>query len=178
MTDNHDPLGPLGDAFLRSQSQSHREALSDLSAQEINNLSMSEYAMLTGRENPATAAYRNLYDEPARPVPTHAVSPVPVAPAPVSGAPQGRPFEELANDGGEQGFLAWRSQRGNQGEGRGLFDSVGSQSDAYRAASAQHAGRTGYRQGSSAGAELMARRGRTIVKQNEIPPSGRRTFGY
>jgi hypothetical protein len=173
MTDNHDPLGPLGQAFLATQSQSHREALSDLSAQQINAMPMSEYARLTGRENPATAAHRSLYDEPARPVPTHAVPPVAVA-----SEPAGRPFEELANDGGEEGFLAWRGQRKSGGEGVGIFASVGSQSQEYRDAAGRQTGRTAYRQGTNAGAEMMERRGRTIVRQDEIPPSARRTFGY
>ena len=54
MTDNRSPLGPLGSAFLASQD--HREALSDLSAQEINALSFGEYARLTGRATPTMAA--------------------------------------------------------------------------------------------------------------------------
>jgi hypothetical protein len=175
MTDNHDPLGPLGQAFLTSQSA--REAFADLSVAEINALPMAEYARLTGRENPATAAHRSLYDESARPVPTRAAPPVPVAPqAPHEAAP-GLSLEEYALQSPE-GFAEWRSQRKSSGENVGIFSGVMSNTAEYRQAAARHAGRTGYRQGSSAGAELMARRGRTIVKQNEIPPSGRRIFGY
>jgi hypothetical protein len=43
-------------------------------------------------------------------------------------------------------FLAWRKNRVSGGEGKGIFDSVGSQSPEYRAAAARHAGRTGYGQ--------------------------------
>lgn len=47
----------------------------------------------------------------------------------------------------EADFMAWRSQRTRGGEGVGIFDSVSSQSETYRAAAALQTGRTMYSQG-------------------------------
>jgi hypothetical protein len=41
-------------------------------------------------------------------------------------------------------FHAWRSQRVSGGEGKGIFDSVGSRSEEYRSAARRQAGRTGW----------------------------------
>lgn len=161
MTAYDDAIGPLGQAFLASQSA--REAFEDLSAAEINALPMAEYARLTGR---------SLHGRPARPATGDTSPATPNVPAAVSEAAPGIDFNDLPYE--EQRRIAGIGQHVDTG----IFGGVLSGSAEYRDAAARHAGRTGYVQGTNAGAELMARRGRTIVRRDEIPPSGRRSYSY
>ena len=179
MNNHHDGLTPTQRAWLNSHSQ--REAFSDLSEQELNNLTYAEWARRTGQPTLGQIASQSTAcaDAGARsgapagnPTPSNSGA----LQAPYEAAP-GLSLEEYALQSPE-GFAEWRAQRKSSGENVGIFSGVMSSTAEYQQAAARHAGRTGYRQGSSAGAELMARRGRTIVRQNEIPPSGRRTFGY
>lgn len=161
-----------------SAAQENRDFFADLTAEQIRDMPMSAFAARTSRPSPGRiAADATRYASEAAQSAAEARSGAPtgnllpsnsVAPAAPPSPAQGRPFEELANESGEQGFLSWRSQRRSSGEGVGIMDSVSSTSQAYREAAAQHAGRTGYRQGTSDGAELMARRGRAIVKRDEL----------
>jgi hypothetical protein len=135
MTDNHNALGPLSSAFLASQD--HREALSDLSAQEINALSFEEWARRTGQPTLGQiAAQSTAYAD------TEARSGVPTGGYSLpsnSAAPQAGPG--LAQGITDAEFLQWRSQRGSQGEGVGIFSGVMSNSAEYRQAAGRQAGR-------------------------------------
>jgi hypothetical protein len=106
-----------------------REAAGDLSAAEIDRMPMAEYARLRERAgldpvDPFATAYSQ-YE------PEHQRQDQPPAP-------------EGIDPNSDEYFLAWRSQRARGGEGKGIFDSVGSQSDVYTNAVRQQAGRTAY----------------------------------
>jgi hypothetical protein len=94
---------------------------------------MSQYAHLSGRPTPAQAALAALNEQEHR-EPSEAPD---SAFTQTVQAPQG-----LDPDSPEF-FHAWRQNRTSGGEGRGIFNSVASQSEEYRAAAARHAGRTG-----------------------------------
>lgn len=98
------------------------------------NMPLDEWSRLAYGVTPAQAALaainaQNEQPEPVEPVFTETVT--------------GR--EPVGIDvNSDEFFLAWRQSRTSGGEGKGLFDSVSSQSAEYRAAAARHAGRTGY----------------------------------
>jgi hypothetical protein len=93
-------------------------------------------------------------------------------------AAQGRPFEELANEGGEDGFMAWRSQRQSQGEGIGLLNQPSA--GAWQEASARHAGRSALIQSNVQGPAVPATNAQVVAnmrsaEQDRIK-SDRRTY--
>jgi len=122
-------------AWLDAQKLAGDYELSGLSAQEINRLSMTDYARIRERAGlPAIDPYADAYAsyEPPAPQGQEAGQNAPGAP---QSAPQGiDPYSD-------EFFLAWRANRRSGGEHKGIFDSVGSQSDAYREATARQAGR-------------------------------------
>lgn len=107
-----------------------------LSADQILRMDMQEYARLTGRQSPARAATQTLDAEYEAPAPQGQEQP----PAGVQEPPQG------IDPNSAEYFLAWRQNRARGGEGRGIFDSVGSRSDEYTAAVRAQSGRTMYGQ--------------------------------
>lgn len=129
-----------------------------LTAQDIAQMPWDEYNRLIGnpeRPTPAPAGLSAFYaqEEPEKSSNPAAAgrSSAPSdysprsnsdAPQAVSWAPQGRPFEELANEGGEEGFLRWRSQRQSSGEGVGIFSGVMSNTAEYQQAAPAMPGAT------------------------------------
>jgi hypothetical protein len=136
-----------------------------MSADDVLKLSADEYARLTHRETATEAATRTLgyAGEPAAPTSPSAPQSGPQANA---DAPQG------LDPNSPEYFHAWRQSRARGGEGRGIFDSVNSHSDAYTAAVRQQAGRTAYSQGN---VEPAARIERVFIQ--DAPVQGR-TMGY
>lgn len=117
-------------AFLSSRE--HAPDFEDLSAAEINRMSFEDFARRTGRRTPAQAAIAALdaaYQASAPTAPQQPLEPVQ------------EPQQSRQNVTEEQ-FLAWRAQRVSGGEGKGIFDSVGSRSDAYTNAVHAQSGRT------------------------------------
>jgi hypothetical protein len=102
-----------------------------LSAAELAALPMDEYARLSGRQTPAEAALAALDAQFQPSIPQAPQQP----PAPAQEQPQG------LDPSSQEYFLAWRQNRTRGGEGKGIFDSVGSRSDAYAAGVRRHAGR-------------------------------------
>jgi hypothetical protein len=102
-----------------------------LTPAEILALPADEYARLSNRATPVESAVAALgyADEPAAPSAPQSV------PQPPADAGQG------IDPNSAEYFLAWRDNRVSGGEGRGIFDSVGSRSDAYTSAVRRHAGR-------------------------------------
>jgi hypothetical protein len=112
---------------------------------ELAALPLDEYARLTNRPTPAQAALAALdaQSEQAQPPAPAAPQSAPQPPAPES---QGVDFRSMSMDE----YAAVRGQLGvgvSHKEGRGIFDSVGSHSDAYTAAVRAQSGRTGWSQG-------------------------------
>jgi hypothetical protein len=105
-----------------------------MSAADVASLSLDEWARLSGRPTPAEAARAACEAQHE----TQAPAAPQITPQPPESAPQG-----LDPDSPEF-FHAWRAQRTRGGEGQGIFDSVGSQSQEYRTAAARQAGRTGW----------------------------------
>lgn len=124
-----------------------RVAQTGLTPAELLALPLDEYARVTGRATPVQAALRALGAQQ----PPHAPQPAPEAPQPAG--------VEVNSD---EFFHLWRAQRSSGGEGRGIFDSVGSQSQEYRDAAAKHAGRT-----AMAGREVHAAVPRVFVPEPE-----------
>jgi hypothetical protein len=115
---------PTLDAFLKAREL--RDSFEDMSAAEIRRLTPSEYARISGQH----------------------FGPVTEAPAPAPRAPEDH-AEEIPEPQGidtnsQEYFLAWRAQRNSGGEGKGIFDSVSSQSEAYRNAARAQSGRHGW----------------------------------
>jgi hypothetical protein len=125
-----------------------------LSMAEIASLSLDQFARLSGRPTPAEAA-RAAFEAQHEQVQAQAPAVPQSTPQPPDSQPQG-----LDPDSPEF-FHAWRAQRVSGGEGRGIFDSVGSQSAEYRSAARKHAGRTGY------GHEVHAVVPRAFVRQDD-----------
>jgi hypothetical protein len=145
---------PLNDAFFSAQQ--YREAVEDLTPAQINKLSVNDYARLTGRPTPAEAALKAIYGEPA-----------PVPPGEPEGNPPPPEEPPDIDVNSPEYFHAWRSQRASNGEGKGIFDSVASQSEAYRSAARNQAGRTGW--ATSNVAEPPRLTGRQ--ERQEVPPA-------
>lgn len=126
-------------ARLDAHEAANRAAELGLTAQDIRDMPFDAYNRLfhPGRPTPAQAALQAL-DAQAVPaaLPDSAFTQQAVP------EPPGRTLEEVALT--DDAFLQWRSQRQSGGEGRGIFDSVSSQSAEYRAAAARHAGRHGW----------------------------------
>lgn len=138
-----------------------------LSAADILKLDMDKYAKLSQRPTPAQAALEALgyADESPAPAPQQAPA---GEPEPVQEQPQ-----SLDPDSPEY-FHAWRANRARGGEGKGIFDSVGSRSDAYTAAVRQQAGRTAYSQGNVTEAPKLDMSGRWA--RADLPIQGRAGF--
>lgn len=113
--------------------QNFKESFEDLSPAQISRMSFEQYARATGRQTATESAIQALDASYEPPEGATAV------PAP----PQSQPPADAGQGITDEQFLAWRSQRARGGEGRGIFDGVGSQSDAYTAADRQQAGRGG-----------------------------------
>jgi hypothetical protein len=109
-----------------------RLAETGLSARELLEMDMSEYARATGRATPVQAALRALDAQHEEPQPVEPVFSETVT----SPEPQG-----LDPDSPDY-FLAWRQNRASGGEGVGIFSGMGSQSAEYRSSARKHAGRT------------------------------------
>lgn len=109
-----------------------------LTARELAEMDMDSYARLSKRPTPVEAALEALgyADKPGTPAPAPASQQAPGAPQPPADAPQG------LDPNSPEYFHAWRQNRARGGEGKGIFDSVGSRSDAYANAVRQQAGRT------------------------------------
>ena len=113
---------PMLDAYLRGQTL--REAFHDLTPQQINDMSLSEFAVRTGRPTPIQAALQALdHQEPAA-----APRSAPQVPEPQQ---QGIDVNSLSM---EQ-YTALRGQLGVEGSeyGNGIFGAHGSWADAARA---------------------------------------------
>lgn len=133
-------------------SQDHREAVEDLSPAEINAMTPGEYARRTGRSlDPYMLAYGS---NVAQEAPQDVQEPTP-GPA-VGNAPESLsgPSETMSD---EEAFHVWRSQRASGGEGRGILDSVSSQSPEFRESAARHTGRTAYSNSNVEGPRAMPR---------------------
>lgn len=120
------------DAYLRGQTL--REAFHDLTPQQINDMSLSEFAAKTGRPKPIQAALQAL-DAQSEQVHT---------PEPVFTETVASPEPQALDPDSPEYFHAWRAQRALGGEGVGIFSGMGSQSQEYRSAAARQAGRTGW----------------------------------
>ena len=108
-----------------------------LTPAQILALPSDEYARLTGRLSMSQIAAQAAGTEPPG-TPRQ-------EPAPAETAPQPQPPEAQGIDPSSQEyFLAWRAQRVSGGEGKGIFDSIGSRSEEYTAAARGQAGRTGW----------------------------------
>lgn len=157
----------------------NRAAELGLTPQDIATMDWDEYNRLVGKPDrltPAQMAHRarEAADETrsgasaGNPLPSNAGPPASVS-GPPAGMPAGRTLEEIANES-EDGFHMWRANRKSGGEGRGIFESVGSQSAEYRDAVARHTGRTAF------GREQHHPGITRQFPKSEIPPSGRRQF--
>lgn len=102
-----------------------------LTAREINELDMQEYARLTGRQTPAEAAIQTLDAAYPASAPQGQEQP-PVPAQEPQQPPQGITDEE---------FLMWRAGRARGGEGVGVFGGAGSRSAEYAEGVRRHAGR-------------------------------------
>jgi len=120
--------------------QNFKESFEDLSPAQINALSVEEWAARTNRQTPAQAAIAALDAVHGASVPTAPQQ----SPAPAQ-EPQQPP--QGIDPNSDEYFHAWRQSRARGGEGRGIFDSIGSRSDEYTVAVRQQAGRTAYSQG-------------------------------
>lgn len=123
-----DRIAPRLEAFLTG-----RKFMEDtgLTAADILKLDADEYARLTDRPTVGEIAAQAHGYAPGRPREEH----VPQQPTP-DPAPQG------IDPSSDEYFHAWRANRTRGGEGVGVFDSVSSQSDQYRAATRAQSGRT------------------------------------
>ena len=147
------------------------EAFENLSAQDINRMDMATFSRLTGRLAPAEtvhAARRAAEQEPPA---------VPQTAPKVTQAPEDQPPGiDLANMDMET-YAALRGQLGiGQGrqEGRGIFHSVGSQSQEYRDAARRQTGRTAYSQSNITPApSLTGRQERQSDRLDHRPPHQR-----
>lgn len=151
---------PQLDTFLVAQRMA--DEFDGYSAGEIERMPMSDYARIRERAgldpvDPFASAYSQYESEHQAPE---------QPPAPLQ-EPQSAP-EDITN---EQ-FLAWRQNRVSGGEGRGVFDSVGSQSDEFTSAVRRQAGRGAL---SNANVEDAPRIGRVFIQDS--PVTGR-TMGY
>lgn len=160
--------------FQRMQLEAHHAANQavelGLTAQDIRNMPWDEYNRLfgtPGRQTPAQAAIAGFQAQQDAQRPTQATQPqdapqsLPQPPAPET---QGVDIASMTLDE----YALFREQAGigvSQKEGRGIFDGVGSQSDAYTRAVRAQAGRTAM---SNANVQEPPRlTGRTILKQND-----------
>jgi hypothetical protein len=136
MTDGNTPRL---DTYLAAQRM--QDEFYGFSAGEIERMPMDVYQRLRARAGlPEVDPYRDAYaayEPPGTPM----TLPAPEAAQVNADAVQG------IDPNSDEYFLAWRQNRVSDGEGRGIFDSVGSQSAAYRQATARQAGRTAYSQG-------------------------------
>jgi hypothetical protein len=110
------------DAFLRGQSL--REAFHDLTPQQINDMSLSEFAARTGMPTPVQAALQAVdHQEPA------------AAPQSAPQVPEPRPQAIDVNSLSMEQYAALRGQLGVEGSeyGGGIFGAHGSWADAARA---------------------------------------------
>jgi len=133
-----------------------------LSTEDILKLDAGEYARLTGRMTPSEAAMAALgyTDEPVPGTPRQE----PPAPAPQpQAAPQG------LDPNSNEYFHAWRANRVSGGEGKGIFDSTGT--DAWVQAARAKTGRTQYGQSNTQGAPQI---GRAFVQHTQ--PEGRQSL--
>lgn len=113
-----------------------RIADTGLSFRELAEMDMTEYARVTGRPTPVEAAIAALDTQ-------HAANQTPQTPRPSPAVPDaGQPVDISSLSVDE--YAALRDQFGVHGqrEGRGIFDSVGSQSQVYRDAVRAQSGRT------------------------------------
>lgn len=125
-------------AFLATRG--HSDNFRDLSADEVRAMDWAEYCRRTGRDKTpsqlAVEAFHAAQDALYASQTDNSTPPVANVPEAVSEPVTGVPGQIT-----QEQFLQWRSQRGGQGENRGIFDSVGSQSQAYRDAAGRQAGR-------------------------------------
>jgi hypothetical protein len=163
VTDNHDAIGPMGQAFLATQRAQEK---SGLSVAELAALDLDEYARLVYGQTPAQAALQAIEKQAQADAEPRSSAPAGDSPASNYVAPaslsEGITYEE---------FLIWRNQRGNQGEGQGLFSGLGGSGSAeYRDAAARHTGRTAF--GREQHHPGIARQ----FRKDDIPATGRRQF--
>jgi hypothetical protein len=127
----------MSNAFERAQLAALKaQEETGLTLAELAALPLDEWARLTCGQTPAEAAIAafNAEQNPA---------PQQQAPAPA----QTQAAEPMGVDPNSQEyFRAWRAERKSGGEGKGIFDSVDSQSPEYVAAAHAEIGRTGYSQ--------------------------------
>jgi hypothetical protein len=132
-----------------------------LTREEILALPMDEYARLTGRQSPTQAAVATLdarYEASTSQAPA-----APAAPAQTQ-APEVPDFGTMSM----AEYAAYRAQAGiGQGtkEGRGIFNSVGSRSDAYTSAVRAQSGRTALNERGVVAPPRLE--GRTVLKQDD-----------
>lgn len=131
---------PRLDTFLAGQRI--QDTFCGFSADEIEAMPMIDYARIRERAgldpiDPYTDAYAK-YETLA----PHGQDPAPAAAQALQEPPAGLP--QGLDPNSDEYFLAWRAQRVSGGEGRGIFDSVGSRSDEYTAAVRNQVGRTAY----------------------------------
>lgn len=164
-----DGLSPQLDAFL-----SVRKLIEDtgMSADDVLRMDMQDYRRLRRNSGlpdidlfkPSQPAAESRSSAPAGDsLPSNSVTP--------TSLPEGITDEQ---------FLAWRAQRGNQGEGRGIFSSVSSQSQAYQQAAARQAGRNAMITSNVSGPAVPATREQVAaaMRQSEQArlQSGRRQY--
>lgn len=151
-------LTPMQQAYLTSQNS--REAFEDLSAAEINNMSMSEFARRRGLSGVAS--------------PSTYTAPTPVSTGSTEAgkdAGQLDGFETIQTPQqiSDEQFLAWRSQR--QGPDRGIFGGTGSQ--AWVEAAQSQPGRSAW-QGANVIESPRVNIDKYLTAQNG--PTGRNSF--
>lgn len=154
----------MNSAYLAAQLTARRICEeTGMSMADVAALPLDEYSRLSGRPTPAEAARAAItaqYEREQRQAPAVPQSP-PQAP---EDQPQGINLQDMSMDD----YAQLRQQLGvgvSQKEGRGIFDSVASQSDVYRNAVRAQAGRTAL---SNANVEPPSRLvGRTILKQDD-----------
>lgn len=141
-----------------------RLAQTGLSPRELAEMDMDAYARITGRATLGETAVKALeHDVPGTPR---------QAPQPTESMPAQEPASEptgvdLSNLSMDE-YAALRGQLGigqGQKEGKGIFSSVGSQSPAYRQATAQQSGRTAYANANIESAPRLE--GRTVLREDD-----------
>lgn len=150
----------MNSAYLAAQLTARRICEeTGMSMADVAALPLDEWARLSGRATPAQAAIAafEAQHEQAQP-------PAPATPQSPPQAPESQP-QGIDPDSYEY-FLAWRASRTSGGEGRGIFDSVGSQSDTYTSAVRAQAGRTALSRANVQEAPRLT--GRTILRQDDM----------
>jgi hypothetical protein len=146
-----------------------------LTLAELAALPLDEWARLQGRPTPAEAAIAEFNrEQDSAQTPQASTPPAPQPPQASPAVPDAGP--QGIDPNSQEYFLAWRAQRTSHGEGKGIFDSVGSQSDAYTAAVRAQAGRTAMSQSNVVEPPRLTDR---YVRQDDLrdPRSAAERFG-